>query len=152
MPSPATSSPSLPSSVPALGYAGLLPFAAATLGSVLLDGEHRALSLRALIAYGAVILSFLGAVHWGLALRAAGGEASRALVVGVLPALAGWVALLLPDRHALALLLVGFGAFWLYEHRVAGEALLPHDYLDLRRNLSLLVCGLLAVAALFSGA
>ncbi len=152
MPSPATSSPSLPSSVPALGYAGLLPFAAATLGSVLLDGEHRALSLRALIAYGAVILSFLGAVHWGLVLRATGGEASRALVVGVVPSLVGWVALLLPDRHALALLLVGFGAFWLYEHRIAGEAQLPRDYLDLRRKLSLLVCSLLAVASLFSGA
>jgi hypothetical protein len=142
----------LPSSVPALGYAGLLPFAAATLGSVMLDGEHRAFSLRVLIAYAAVILSFLGAVHWGLALRAGGGEAGRAYLAGVLPSLVGWLALLLPGRQALPLLLVGFGAFWLYEHRVAGERLLPRAYLDLRRNLTLLVCSLLAVATLFSGA
>lgn len=152
MSSPAASAPSLPSSVSALGYAGLLPFAAATLGSVLLDGEQRAFSLRALIAYAAVILSFLGAVHWGLALRAAGGEVGRAFAVGVLPSLVGWVALLLSERHALALLLAGFGAFWLYEHRIAGERWLPPDYLVLRRHLTLLVCSLLAVAALFSGA
>jgi hypothetical protein len=152
MSTPAASTPSLPAPILALGYAGLLPFAAATLGSVLLDAEPRALSLRALVAYAAVILSFLGAVHWGLLLRAAGGEAVRACVVGVLPALVGWIALLLPARQALPLLLAGFGAFWLYEHRIAGERLLPRGYLDLRRILTLLVCSLLAVATLFSGA
>mgnify|MGYP000547146707 CR=1 FL=1 len=32
------------------------------------EAEQRA-ALDAVIAYGAVILTFLGAVHWGLALR-----------------------------------------------------------------------------------
>jgi hypothetical protein len=152
MSTPAASAPSLPSPIVALGFAGLLPFAAATLGSLLPDAELRAFSLRALVTYAAVILSFLGAVHWGLVLRAAGGETGRASVVGVLPSLVGWIALLLPARQALPLLLAGFGAFWLYEHRIAGERLLPRAYLDLRRTLTLLVCSLLAVATLFSGA
>ena len=62
-----TSQTNLPS---ILGWAGLVPFGLATLGT------HS--GLEALVrygflggtAYGAVILSFLGAVHWGLAMGA----------------------------------------------------------------------------------
>jgi hypothetical protein len=39
---------------------------------------------------------------------------------------------------------VGFGLFWLYEHRVLGQAL-PKAYLDLRRQLTLAICILLAL-------
>jgi hypothetical protein len=117
----------------------------------LLDGEARTFAVRGLVAYGAVILSFLGAVHWGLLLRAQDAALQARLAVGVLPALAGWVALLLPDRYALALLVVAFGGFWLYEHRVVGTALLPSGYLDLRRQLSLAVCALLTLGLLLVG-
>ena len=47
--------------------------------------------------------------------------------------------LLLSSRHALTLLVVGFGLFWLYEHRVLGPDSLPPAYLRLRRSLSLAV-------------
>ena len=141
----------LPPGASALGYGGLVPFAAAVLGIVLLDGEHRALAVRALLAYGAVILAFLGAVHWGLVLARASADADRRLLVGVLPSLAGWVALLLPARFGLALLVVAFGAFWLYEHRVLGEQRLPPSYLVLRRNLTLGVCSLLALGLIALG-
>jgi hypothetical protein len=98
-----------------------------------------------------VILSFLGAVHWGLLLRGPAAAVQARLAVGVLPALAGWVALLLPERYALALLVVAFGGFWLYEHRVVGTALLPSSYLDLRRHLSLAACALLTLGLLLVG-
>lgn len=137
--------------VAALGYAGLLPFVACVLGIAVLDGEPRQFAVRALVAYGAVILSFLGAVHWGLLLRATQARVQRQLVVGVLPSLAAWAALLLQDRHALAALAVAFGVFWLYEHRVAGLDLLPADYLRLRRSLSLAVCSLLALGLVALG-
>jgi len=135
----------------ALGYAGVLPLVACVLAIALVEGEPRALAVRALVAYGAVILSFLGAVHWGLLLRQPDAAAQARLAIGVLPSLAGWVALLLPDRYALALLVVAVGGFWLYEHRVVGTALLPSGYLDLRRHLSLAVCGLLTLGLLLVG-
>jgi hypothetical protein len=47
---------------------GLLPFVALSGGSVLMDGAHAALFHFPLVAYGAVILSFVGALHWGIAL------------------------------------------------------------------------------------
>ena len=50
----------------ALGIAGLIPFAAGAALALLSDDA--AAARAALLAYGAVILSFLGAVHWGLAL------------------------------------------------------------------------------------
>jgi hypothetical protein len=142
---------SLPPGAAALGYAGLLPFAAAALGTALLDGAARDFAARALLAYGAVILSFLGAVHWGLVLRAGAHGRMRPLVVGVLPSLAAWCALLLAVRHGLALLVVAFGAFWLYEHRVLGARVLGEAYLGLRRSLTLAVCSLLALGLIALG-
>ena len=141
----------LPPGTSALGYGGLVPFAAAVIGIVLLDGEMRALSARALLAYGAVILSFLGAVHWGLVLARPAADTARRLLGGVLPALAGWVALLLPTRFGLALLVVAFGGFWLYEHRVLGAGFLPPSYLGLRRNLTLGACALLTLGLIAHG-
>jgi len=141
----------MPAGFTALGYAGLLPFVACVLGIALLDGAARAFAVQALVAYGAVILSFLGAVHWGLLLRAGEPHVQSQLAVGVVPALAGWVALLLPGREALALLVVAFGGFWLYEHRAVGSRLLPADYLRLRRSLSLAVCALLTLGLLSVG-
>lgn len=141
----------LPPGLPALGYAGVLPFVACVLAIALLDGGARAFAVRALVAYGAVILSFLGAVHWGVLLRQPDVAAQARLAIGVLPSLAGWVALLLPDRYALALLVAAFGGFWLYEHRVVGTALLPSGYLDLRRYLSLAACASLTLGLLLVG-
>ena len=141
----------LPPGLVAFGYAGVLPFVACVLAVALLEGEGRAFAVRALVAYGAVILSFLGAVHWGLLLRQPGAAAQARLAIGVLPSLAGWVALLLPDRYALALLVAAFGGFWLYEHRVVGTALLPGGYLGLRRYLSLAACALLTLGLLLVG-
>jgi hypothetical protein len=139
-----------PSRLPALaegaGYAGVLPFAAGLLALVLLpSAAGRELAQRALIAYGAVILAFVGGVHFGLALvgrlrfsvvRAAG---------AVVPSVVGTVAVVLGGSRGLGLLVVGFGLFWLYEHRLCA-AELPPGYLGLRRNLSLAVCVLLAIA------
>ena len=80
----------LPRGVVTLGYAGLAPFVAGVLGIALLEGEPRLFAARALVAYGAVILSFLGAVHWGLLLHAETKETPSRLLAAVLPSLAAW--------------------------------------------------------------
>ena len=73
--------------------------------------------------------------------------------VGVLPGIgpAVTVALLLPVRYGLALLVAAFGALWLYEHRVLGTRLLPAEYLRLRRSLTLVVCSLLSLGLVAFG-
>ena len=134
----------------AVSYAGVAPFILCLAGIALLpDYGARELAQRIEVSYGAAVLGFVGAVHWGLAL--AGRMAWRPLrIVGaVAPALLGAAANLLGGQRGLGLLVVGFGVFWLYEHRGAA-AELPADYVSLRRNLSLVVCALLAVSMILS--
>ena len=67
---PGRPSSELPAYATALGYGGLLPFIACGLSMLLLpDAGMRHVAGRVLVGYGAVILSFLGGVHWGLVLR-----------------------------------------------------------------------------------
>lgn len=66
----------------------------------------RSAAASALTAYGATIASFLGAIHWGLAMR----DPDRAPVLhyvwGVAPSLLAWLAMLLDPRVGLVLLAV----------------------------------------------
>jgi hypothetical protein len=129
-----------------LGYAGLIPFVACAVAMLALpEPETRRLVERTVLGYGAVILSFLGGVHWGLVLRGSPGRAPALLAVGVLPSLVGWVALLLPSETAVAVQVAAFGGFWLYEHRALGPGILPPAYLALRRVLTLVVVASLGI-------
>ena len=144
---------SLPPLALVLGIAGLIPFAACGYGAVTSYGEPAAMALA---AYGAVILAFLGGVHWGFALPEPASPASQAprgerarLGLGVVPSLVGWVALLLViavDADAgLALLLVGFAGLTVVESRAGRAGLMPPGYLALRYGLSAGVITILAI-------
>ncbi len=77
-----------------LGLAGLLPFLVCAALQWFTPPGWRMLASSALLAYGAVIVSFLGGIHWGLAMREPQAPTAR-LVWGVMPSLLGWVAVLL---------------------------------------------------------
>lgn len=118
-----------------LGFAGLIPFA----GLAVLSLAGVGWAPGALAAYGATILAFLGAVHWGFALRALPGEdfaSAWRLSLGVVPALLAWVALLLPLPAGLWLLATGILATAAVETLAARRGLVPADYLRLRWWLS----------------
>jgi hypothetical protein len=141
------SRPALPAYTAALGYGGLIPFIACALAMLVLpEPDPRRLAGRILVGYGAVILSFLGGVHWGLVLRETGARAAGMLAVGVIPSLVGWLTLLLPFETAVAIQVAAFAGFWLYEHRVLGDAAIPPAYLSLRRMLTLGACASLGLA------
>ncbi|MEB0055262.1 MULTISPECIES: DUF3429 domain-containing protein [unclassified Variovorax] len=94
-----------------LGYGGLMPFAGLAFAVWLLEPTDRARSLSALVAYGASILGFLGAVHWGLVMRdASGGRSTGSLVWGVTPALVAWIALLIDPATGLWVVVAGLWA------------------------------------------
>ena len=121
-----------------LGLAGLLPFAGAALVGLASPAWHDP-ALLALRGYGAVILAFLGAVHWGFALLPEVGQEKagpKRLALGIVPALIAWVALLLPVGPALALLALAILVTAAIEQWAAAEALVPHSYMRLRWILS----------------
>ena len=93
-----------------LGYGGLIPFLVLAPVS-LLDSHHGFTWSDALFAYGAVILSFVCALHWGFAMALPGlDEARRVRTVlwSVVPSLMAWPALLLVPMEAAVLLVTGF--------------------------------------------
>ena len=129
-----------------LGYGGLVPFvvlAAATL----VDRTRAGLWHDDLLAYAAVILSFVGALHWGLAMTA-GLEASQRNAMyawSVVPSLIAFVALMVRSALGDALMIGGFTAHYWRDVRLAATAELPAWYLPLRRRLS--AVAILCIAA-----
>lgn len=127
-----------PRTVAWLGYGGLLPFLALTPAS-LLDHHHGAVWGDALYAYGAIILSFIGALHWGLAMglpELTERQRSAWFTWSVVPALIAWPAVLFSPPLAAPLLVIGFIAHYLQDRRLAGQATLPQWYLPLRFRLT----------------
>lgn len=150
MTEPAPRIPTLSPTAEIAGYAGVVPFVACLAGVALFPGyAERELSQRCALAYGAVILAFVGAVHWGLALAGRLAWTPARVAGSILPSVAGAAATLLGGTRGLALLAVSFGVFWLYEHQRLGSEL-PPDYVAMRRNLTLAVCALLAVTMFLS--
>lgn len=58
----------VPSAAVQLGYAGLMPFLAGALLTFPIAGDMRPWGTTLLLGYGAIILSFMGGVHWGAAM------------------------------------------------------------------------------------
>lgn len=143
----------LPKSVGWLGYGGLSPFLGLAL-LVAFDPLRRAFWNQALIAYGAVILSFVGALHWAFAMllqELTPAQRRNRFVWSTLPALLAWPALLLPSHFAAPLLVAGFLAHYWQDRALASYARLPSWYLPLRLHLSTVACMALASAALLAG-
>ncbi len=131
-----------PALVAWLGYGGLLPFVVPAL-VLATDPHHTALWLRALLGYGAVILSFVGALHWGFAMAHPAVAARQGAALygwSVVPSLAGWVALLLEPTAGAALLVAGFVAHALQDLRLSRYLALPPWYLPLRAQLTGVAC------------
>lgn len=93
-----------------LGLSGLVPFLASPL-YMAMTGSFVASLAYSQVAYGAVILSFVGAVRWGRALSE--DEVIRPnwfnLGYSVTPSLVAWIALMLPTALSLSTLILGLG-------------------------------------------
>lgn len=136
-----------------LGWAGVLPFAAGAAALWFQEAPLNSAILPFLI-YGALILSFLGGVRWGLAISLPGAARANALAKAIIPALLGWIGACLYKTPALAILLLAL------THLIAGLADLalsrsgqaPSWYGRLRVQLTLaaLAAFALALAALWT--
>jgi len=132
-----------------LGVAGLIPFMVFGLGSVGANPLRSLHAAQGLVGYGAVILAFLGGVHWGFTLGEDGdGRVVRArLGLGVVPSLVGWAAILCgifsEPVFSLAVLIAGFIGTVVIEFRARNRDLMPAGYLALRVALSCVVVAVL---------
>lgn len=143
----------LPPAAIGLGLAGLVPFVGLGIAALSTGDETAAQRyLLALVAYGAVVLAFLGGVHWGFVLHPSAlpegmtpderRDATR-LGLGVLPSLLGFAALLTPELSVpevgLAVLIVGYIATVVTEAQLRRRQMVPGGYMALRWGLSIVV-------------
>ncbi|EPQ27301.1 uncharacterized protein PFL1_06890 [Pseudozyma flocculosa PF-1] len=92
------------------------------------------------VGFGAVLLSFLGAVHWGFEFSKYGGElGNRRYAVGVLPVVLAWPTLLLAPQMALIAQWASFVAMWFVDLRATNDGWVPKWYSTYRFWLTLAV-------------
>ena len=149
-----------------LGYAGALPFLALGLlvlwpefiGPEFIRPEFIRLQISsimrfseasiafALLSYGAIILSFLGGLHWGRAVTIPSDQQiislRTALLWSVSLSLIAWFALILqvmflPMRYAASLLIAGFAAALIADLKLLEKGYWPAWMRALRLHLSL---------------
>lgn len=143
-----------------LGIAGVVPYlftsletvylayeinhANATGDGLMFSGQSAELALHMLesvqVGYGAVILSFLGAVHWGLEWAGYGGRTGyRRYAAGVIAPAVAWPTLLLPIEHALITQFLAFTFLYYNDARASVKGLAPHWYSMYRFVLTFIV-------------
>lgn len=140
---------SIPPAPLLLGLAGLLPFWGLAIGLLVapVAGWTAPQLAFALAAYGAVIVSFLGGIRWGLA-TAAPRAAAVQYGLAVMPSLLAWAALALPVVQSLAglgLVALGLGAL---DRALVTAGLAPVWFGRLRLILSVGAGAALGAAAL----
>jgi hypothetical protein len=144
--SPAPSPAATPSaSARRLGYSGLLPFFVGAALVWLVHDELQPVVATWLAGYAAAIVSFLGGVHWGLAMRSSSADAQE-FGWAMAPPLVAWLALVMPAHAGLVLLAFMLIVCYLVDRRfyaVQGMS----AWLVLRFRLSML-----AAACCFLGA
>jgi hypothetical protein len=128
-----------------LGYAGLIPFVLLTALLWLITTELQHWVALALAGYAALIASFMGGVHWGIAwlsARHASAHHERPhhaqrphLLWGVVPSLLAWPGLLMPPFAGLAWLGFLLVLCYVVDRRLYARAGLTH-WLTLRFRLS----------------
>jgi hypothetical protein len=142
----------MPSMAGCLGGLGAAPFIGLAAAMPFLDGQPRMLAAHALVAYGATILSFLGGVHWGLAIGSPSGVDNGTLparlILSVMPSLAGWAALLFPQPTGLFILAIAVAAMLWVDIRATRLGQAPPWYPKLRIPLTCIVVATLLVGAI----
>ncbi len=133
-----------------LGFAGLLPFFLLMLGTFLADTMWMSYFIRGQLAYGMVILSFLGGVHWGAAMLCADltlADTKKALLWGVTPALIAWSATMF-GGFGFAILMAGFVTAWLMDKYLYPSYGMPAWLIALRLRLTVAVILMLSATVI----
>jgi hypothetical protein len=141
-----------------LGYGGLLPFVGLALVVAWPPSPNwQAFATEGLGLYAVTILSFVGAVSWGVALadpKLSEDQRARLLYFSVLPSLLTWLIWMTLVGSAQLMAFAALTLIVFLVDRMHGRALAwPAEWLRLRQHLSLTVgfCLLFAATALNLG-
>ncbi|CZT52636.1 related to MNN4-regulates the mannosylphosphorylation [Rhynchosporium secalis] len=155
-----------------LGAAGVIPYAATSLSTVYLafdiNQAHETgsgylfspeLARQLLdivtpiqIGYGAVIISFLGAIHWGMEYSGFGGYHSyRRYAIGVVAPAVAWPTIFMPVEYALITQFVAFNFLYFTDARATTRGWFPAWYSIYRFVLTFFVGASIVVSLIGRG-
>ena len=142
----------IPRTVLVLSAAGLVPFlATAALCLFVTERMIAGWAFTALAVWAACGLSFLGAVHWGMAMQSATPKL-RPLLVGAAAPLFAWLSLAFGGRWGLLATAAAYIALLAYEQSIARRDELPAWYPRLRLPLTGVAAACLCAASLYGNA
>ena len=124
-----------------LGFAGLIPFVLLTIICWLAPADLLNNFIRAQLAYGIVILSFFGGVHWGMVLVGNGKDDElnrKAMIWGVLPVLIAWCTMGYM-LFAFLVQVVGFIVAYKNDKKLYESYSVPAWFINLRLQLTRVV-------------
>jgi hypothetical protein len=130
-----------------LGIIGVTPFAAGALAAAFLPAVKPE-AAAALLAYGAVILSFLGGIRWGFAVLEDGEAGWSPFSMSVLPSFVAWFGYAAGGPVGLLILAIALGLWYFAERAVPPSIALPGWYMRQRSILTAIAVFALVVAAL----
>ncbi|MDA7729848.1 DUF3429 domain-containing protein [Gammaproteobacteria bacterium] len=123
------------------GYVGFLPFALFAVCPWVFGGNIGITSIYFQLAYGSIILSFLGGMAWGW--RDDQPNQAYNLSIGIIYSLVGCLALILifidQVLASLLMLMIAFQSYYYFERSTADFKKRDDEYKDFRKMLSLLV-------------
>ncbi|KAH8730880.1 hypothetical protein GQ44DRAFT_605704 [Phaeosphaeriaceae sp. PMI808] len=142
-----------------MGLAGTIPYLATSMTTVfcswevnhstagygyLLDEKNATQLLHLIeplqIGYGASILSFLGAIHWGLEWAGYGGyQGYKRYAIGVVAPAVAWSTIMMPIEAALITQFMGFVALYYVDARATIKGWTPEWYRTYRFILTFIV-------------
>lgn len=155
-----------------IGLAGVLPYLATSLSTyylawdiewahahghgLLLSGQTAEALLHLIqplqVGYGAVIISFLGAIHWGLEFAGYGGHHRyRRYAVGVVAPAIAWPTILMPVEYALITQFLTFNFLYFTDARATRAGWFPSWYGTYRFVLTFVVGASIMVSLIGRG-
>ena len=143
--------PQTRSTAATLGYGGLIPLVGLA-AALSVDHARTVPWTHALFGYAALILSFVGALHWAFGMTLPnldGGRRARLLNWSVIPALIAWMTLQLPPRFSSLLLIAGFLVHFAQDRHLASTGALPPWYLPMRLRLTVIASVCIGIGGLF---
>ena len=131
-----------------LGYAGLIPFVALSAFSLIFpDSNYKEIVFFGLLTYGVTIISFLGAIHWGLTMQQK--TPNRFLLMwGVVPSLLGWISLLAGSVSGLLLVAATLWLCFVVDYKIYPKFGLAH-WLSMRFVLTAVASISIALSVIF---
>ena len=126
-----------------LGLAGTIPFIFLSLSIWIFSYELKLLAIINLINYSVVILSFIGAIHWGVAM-VRNENNYKSYLISIMPALLSWFLLsfmgfIVSLMTIFIILMFLFLGMFFIDVKAVKEKIIPQWYLSLRKIITVIV-------------